>query len=147
VVGSNIANILLILGAAALITPLGARFADLRLDLALVLAATVALWLMILDGALSRLDAGILLVALGAFLWTGLRRETPIAPEPTLELDPAHPVWRALLMVAGGLVALAFGAQWLVGGASELARAAGLSEAVIGLTVVAVGTSLPELAT
>ncbi len=147
VVGSNIANILLILGAAALITPLRAGFAALRFDLALVLAATVALWLMILDGGLSRLDAGILLVALAAFLWSGLRRETPIAPEPPLELDPTHPVWRALLMVAAGLVALAFGAQWLVGGASELARAAGLSEAVIGLTVVAVGTSLPELAT
>ncbi|MFC3615084.1 calcium/sodium antiporter [Lutimaribacter marinistellae] len=147
VVGSNIANILLILGAAAVISPLRTRFELLRLDLVLVLLATLGLWLILLDGAVSRIDAAILLAALAGFLWNGLSRQAPAPSAPILEPEPAQSAWKAILMVGTGLVALALGAQWLVQGASELARAAGLSEAVIGLTVVAVGTSLPELAT
>ena len=146
VVGSNIANILLILGVAAVISPVGIGFGPLRRDLAVMLAATLLLWGMILGGYLGRIEGLILFAGLLAFLWAALRSGTVEVDEKLVTLDPP-PLWRSVLIAVGGLAVLMISARLLIDSATEIARAFGISEAVIGLTIVAIGTSLPELAT
>ena len=144
VVGSNIANVLLILGVSAAIVPVPVPFASVRAELAVMIAASIALWLMMLGGMISHLEGTLLLVALVVYLWRSLAGGAH-PPEET-----AHEVsgpWLAALAIIGGLASLMLGARFLVDSASEMARAVGVSEAVIGLTIVAIGTSLPELAT
>jgi len=155
VVGSNIANALLILGAAALISPITVDRLEIRRDAFVTVLATVALVLVALDGAVSRLEGALFLVALGAYgatsYWLDSRRGSPAAAlhEEESEQLAALPrdLPRALLALALGLGALLIGAQLLLIGSTGLARSWGVPEAIIGLTVVAVGTSLPELAT
>jgi cation:H+ antiporter len=143
VVGSNIANILLILGLCALLRPLSTGTGDLRRETAVMMAAALALVPLFLLGRLDRGAGALLLAALAAYLGWTIR--TARAGGEQLRADtPAGP---ALLWVGAGLVALVLGARWLVDGAVGLARGLGLSEAFIGLSIVAVGTSLPELAT
>jgi cation:H+ antiporter len=144
VVGSNIANILLILGAAAVIFPVSAPFAPMRRDIAVMLAATLFLWIVLASGNIGRGIGIAMLAALAVYLWISFRAGQG-ATEAEDEL-PA-PLWRAVAEAVGGLLTLIVGARLLVWSASEIARSYGISEAVIGLTVVAVGTSLPELAT
>ena len=146
VLGSNIANILLILGLAAAIAPVRMPFAALRRDLAVMIAATILLWLMLAGGRVGRAEGLVLLAGLGAYLWLCFTtsKDAVAAEAPAVRQRPL-PVSGA--MVAAGLIALMVGARLLVDSATDIARAAGLSEAVIGLTIVAVGTSLPELAT
>jgi cation:H+ antiporter len=144
VLGSNIANILLILGLSALIAPLLIPVRKLWRDLAFMLAATAVIWVMLLDGQVTRLDgvlliAGLLIFLVTAFV-TGKSDE-----DQTIEGD--IPQWKAWAFTLGGLVVLVIGARFLVDSATDIARAFGISEAIIGLTIVAVGTSLPELAT
>ncbi|MEZ5913194.1 MAG: calcium/sodium antiporter [Paracoccaceae bacterium] len=144
VVGSNIANVLLILGLSALVFPIRIDARTMGRELAFMLAATAALAAALAGGMLSRPEALAMLAALAAYLWLCLRG-TPTAPD-----TPATPpmrLWPAIGLTLAGLVALILGARALVDAAVAIARAAGLSEAVIGLTIVAVGTSLPELAT
>lgn len=144
VLGSNIANILLILGLSALIAPLLIPVRKLWRDLAFMLAASATIWVMLLDGQVTRLEGILLLVGLAVFLVvafiTGKSDE-----DESIEGD--MPQWKAWAYTLGGLVVLVIGARLLVDSATDLARAFGISEAVIGLTIVAVGTSLPELAT
>ena len=143
VVGSNIANILLILGRAALVWPMVVA-GGLRRDLAVMLAAAAALVPLFVLGEVGRLAGLALLAGLVAYLWAAFRG--PGAAVATEAVAPmALP--KAVLIVGLGLVGLVVGARLLVDGAVGLARAAGLSEAFIGLSIVAVGTSLPELAT
>lgn len=155
VVGSNTANILLILGAAAVICPLAASRSAFPRDGTAVLLSAVACVLLVLAGRLDRLS-GIVLVALlvGYVLYTYLRERRVSDASASMhaaEASAAAPVptrlWVSILFAAGGLVATMVGAQLLVDSAIQLARAAGISETILGLTVVAVGTSLPELAT
>jgi cation:H+ antiporter len=153
VVGSNIFNVLFILGLAALVAPLIVQRQLIRLDVPIMLGASGVLWLMSLDGVLDRLDGAIL--ATGIIVYTTLlirmaRRqglaaaaETTQAPAPGLR----DRLLAQLVMILGGLVMLVLGSQWLVAGAIALAQTLGLSELVISLTIVAAGTSLPELAT
>jgi cation:H+ antiporter len=143
VLGSNIANILLILGVSAAIAPLIIPVRKLWRDLGFMLLATATIWIMLLDGTVSRLDGAILFAGLLVFLTTAFLAGK-MEPEDDM---PIPPVWKAALMTLGGLVVLVIGARLLVDSASEIARTYGISEAVIGLTIVAVGTSLPELAT
>ena len=143
VLGSNIANILLILGVSALIAPLIIPARRLARDLAFMLLATGAIWVMLLDGMVTRLEGGLLLVGLAAFLYMAFTSGSVEQEDDPLETSVA----KAALMTVGGLVALVIGAHFLVESASTIARTYGISEAVIGLTIVAVGTSLPELAT
>ncbi|WP_126976593.1 calcium/sodium antiporter [Frigidibacter oleivorans] len=150
VVGSNIANILLILGVAALISPVRMGFADLRRDHAVMLAATVALWLAIFGGLLSRIEGLALVAGLLVFLTLALRSGKDAPAEAGVDAGdvlPPPPLWRAGLITLAGLALLVLGARFLVDSATIIARDFGVSEAVIGLTIVAVGTSLPELAT
>ncbi len=150
-VGSNIANVALILGICALIRPLDVRSGILRRELPMALAASVALLLMVLDGALTRIDGLLLAIGLMAFLVWSVRAAKrgvadPLASELAAEIPPAISSGRALFWIVLGLLLLVASSQLLIWGAVNLARMMGVSDLVIGLTIVAVGTSLPELA-
>jgi len=144
VLGSNIANILLILGVAALITPILIPLSRLWRDLAVMAGATALVWFMLLDGAVSRLEGGILLAGLVGFLAMSF---LVVRVDDADDEAPPPPIWRSALLTVGGLVILMVGARLLVDSSTDIALTFGISEAVIGLTIVAVGTSLPELAT
>ena len=147
VVGSNIFNAMLITGVAAMVAPMTILPSTVRKDIPIAVVASLALTIMVLtDGDLSRLDAVILLVGFIGFMWLTLhgakdKGSDDTAPSKTLS------VGRALLMLVVGLACLVAGSNIFVDGATEVAARLGVSEAVIGLTVVAGGTSLPELAT
>jgi cation:H+ antiporter len=144
VLGSNIANILLILGVSGLIAPLLIPWRNLRRDIFILLGSTAIVWLMLSDGVISRIEGAILFAGLIGFLTTAF-----LAGDVEVDTDatPLPPIWKAAVATLFGLIALVIGAHYLVQSASIIAREFGVSEAVIGLTVVAVGTSLPELAT
>ncbi|UKV14129.1 calcium/sodium antiporter [Thalassospiraceae bacterium SW-3-3] len=151
VVGSNIANILLIVGVSALVWPIRVSGDTLKRDTAVMMAAAIILVPIFAFGMMGRVAGGILFVSLVAYLVFAYRqsRNAPnaaVADEGDLPV-PARGLWLSLIWVIGGLVALMFGARFMVDGAVTIARTFGVSEAFIGLTVVAVGTSLPELAT
>lgn len=150
IVGSNIANIGLILGASALVMPLMVPRSLLRRELPIMIVATLALYVMCLDGVLTRFDAVFLLSFLLLFIYYCLRyaRHTgtdPQAPTDMVEKERSHR-GRDILYIVGGIVGLGLGANWMVTSAVTIARAFGLSELFIGMTIVALGTSLPELA-
>lgn len=146
VVGSNIANILIILGATALVAPIVTRGHDLRESWGMMMAASLLLIALAFMGALGRWDGVILLAALAVILW---RQLTTAKPDEVGEIEGAAlgARWgKIILWLAGGLVLLPAGADLLVRGATDIARAFGVTEVVIGLTLVAIGTSLPEMA-
>ncbi|WP_316015652.1 calcium/sodium antiporter [Roseobacter sp. HKCCA0434] len=144
VVGSNIANILLILGAAALVAPL--PLPSTALDRAALagsaLLGALALW----NGEAGRGVGLLLLAALAAYLATAIWLARRGRLEIVTAQAPGDPAWRIALNLALGLGGLLLGAQLLIRGAVEIAESLGVSQTVIGLTIVAVGTSLPELA-
>jgi cation:H+ antiporter len=151
--GSNIANIGLVLGITALITPIrGTLPTTLRKEIPILILLTPATMLLFLDGSLDLRDGFILIAGLVIFLiWMtrmGIRLNTSdsIAAELVDELPPKLSWGKAGLWIAVGFVALLVGATLLVDGAENIAQYLGISELVIGLTIVAVGTSLPELA-
>lgn len=152
VVGSNIANVTLILGAGMLLRPAQVVARTVRVDAPLVVAVSVALVLMLQDGLVSRLEGIVLVASLVAFTGITLqqsRKESPAVKEEyeeALEHAP-HGMLLSLVMVLVGLGALVLGGNLFLNTAVLIARTLGVSEAVIGLTVVAVGTSLPELVT
>jgi cation:H+ antiporter len=156
VVGSNIANVLLVLGVAALVTPVVAGVRVVRREVPLMIAASVVLWLMALSGEIDRLE-GVLLVAgilaYTAYLVRASRREaSAVRAEFAAEFGNgagrgAGAIAADLAMVAAGLAMLLIGAHWIVGGAVAMATTLGIPEIVVGLTIVAIGTSLPEIAT
>ena len=150
--GSNITNIALILGVTALISPIAVHSQVLRKELPILTGVTVLAGWQIWDGYITRIDAFVLLgVFAGLMAWTilqGLRRKADIlGSEMELELKVhAMPVRRAFLWLAAGLVLLIVSSRILVWGAVEIAHGFGVSDLIIGLTIVAIGTSLPELA-
>ncbi|SEW05071.1 cation:H+ antiporter [Cognatiyoonia koreensis] len=142
VVGSNIANLLLILGLAALIAPVESRFQDNRGDLFWMCGAVIILPVLFYSGHIGRIEGFVLALGLVSYLVLRLRG----ARDGELTVDAA-PLWRSLLITALGLAAVMAGAHYLVQSATIIARDWGVSEAMIGLSIVAIGTSLPELAT
>jgi cation:H+ antiporter len=144
VLGSNIANILLILGISALIAPLIIPFDRLKNDLFIMVGVSALLWWMMLDGGLSRLEGIGMLVGISAYIGFSIWAGSGHVDEDT---SPIPPAWKSWAMIIGGLVVLMVGARLLVDNAVIIASSFGVSEAVIGLTIVAVGTSLPEMAT
>ena len=159
-VGSNISNLLLILGCAALAAPLTVSLRLFRLDIPAMVAAVAALWLFGRNGKLDRVEGVMLLIALVtyfAFTIRQGRRESAIAAteaqlaESEITYDPTTSDWKSLVLevvrLVVGLALLVLGADWLVGACVKLAQQLGVSDLVIGLTVVAIGTSLPELVT
>ncbi|MAM88923.1 MAG: sodium:calcium antiporter [unclassified Hahellaceae] len=156
VVGSNIFNVLFILGISALIIPLVVSRQLIRLDVPVMIVASVLAMALAFDGALGRLDGAILfagIIAYTVFLIVSSRREKAAADDEfagEYGLKAAPRQYATLINVGfilAGLVLLVTGSNFLVEGAVTLARALGLSELVIGLTVIAAGTSLPEVAT
>lgn len=149
--GSNVTNIALIIGATAVLRPLRVRSRTLRRELPVLMAVTLAALALMADGHLGRLDGALLLGGLALLLYTVLLlarrdRRDPLAAEFAAEVPTDMPTGLALLWVGAGLAGLLIGSHTLVWGAVALAQALGVSDLVIGLTIVAVGTSLPELA-
>lgn len=153
IVGSNISNTALILGAAALIYPLKAKAVVVRREMPIMIAVSGVLWLMLLDGELGKID-GIFLTA-GVFVYTtfvyysakrGKQKEIEKEFEEAVD-KPTKNLWIDMALLVGGVSLLVLGAKLLVDGAVEFARLLSIPEVVIGLSIVAVGTSLPELAT
>ncbi|MCK6424654.1 MAG: calcium/sodium antiporter [Burkholderiaceae bacterium] len=157
VVGSNIFNVLFILGLSALITPLVVDIQLIRQEVPIMIGASLLLLAFAFDGRLSALDGGILcvlLLAYTAFLVLQSRRQTQAAQdEYAQEVTPAEPGgwdrhWSVQIgLIAAGLAALVFGSDFLVQAAVSFAKAIGVSDLIIGLTIVAAGTSMPEVAT
>ena len=150
VVGSNVANVGLILAVAVLVRPIAADPALLRRDLPVAVAVTALAVAFLADGRVGRAEGAVLVVGLAAYLAWSVRAARSESAAAALDVPipaPTGPAWRDAVLVAGGLGGLVLGADLFVGGAVALAEAAGVSNAVIGLTVVAIGTSLPELAT
>ena len=153
IVGTNLVNILLILGLSALLVPIAFERATLRFDLPAMTAAALLLFLLSIDGTLTRLDGGILLLG-GVAYTTGVvrvggRETSDMAKDPAdtgAAASDHRPLRQALLLVAG-MAVVVVGAELLVDGAVSSARALGVSDTVIGLTIVAIGTSAPELVT
>lgn len=155
VVGSNIVNVLFILGISALVAPLVVNQQLVRVDLPIMVGASILFYVLAMDGRLDLWDSSLLIVSVIAyvvFLIRESRREQGAAsgpPDPELEAvraDPGAPFANVLWAMVG-VVALVAGSRVLVDGAVGIATALGVSELVIGLTVLAIGTSLPELAT
>jgi cation:H+ antiporter len=156
VVGSNIFNVLFILGISALIAPLVVNIQLIRQEVPIMLGASVLLLVLGLDGRLSALDGGLLFVLLAAytvFLVVQSRRETQAAQDEfAQEIQPAQAgAWDShwtvqIGLIAIGLAALVFGSDYLVQAAVNFAKAMGMSDLIIGLTIVAAGTSMPEVA-
>ena len=156
VVGSNVFNVLFILGLSALIVPLVVNVQLIRQEVPIMIGASLLLLLLGLDGRVSAWEGAMLVVLLAVytvFLVLQSRRETQAAQDEfAAEMPPLDAQsWDArlpvqLLMIGVGLAALVFGSQWLVEAAVTFAKAMGVSDLVIGLTIVAAGTSMPEVA-
>lgn len=146
VTGSNVANMGLILGATAIFYPLATDWGFLRREVPWLLGVTLLVIPLAYDGALGRLEGGVLLAVLIVFLVLMFRQGGAPGAGIVAAAGAATPVWRSALWVMGGIAVLALGAQALVAGATTLAIEWGVPERVIGLTLVAIGTSLPELA-
>lgn len=152
-IGSNITNIALVLGTTALITPLDVRSETLRREYPILFAVTLVVLVLLMDGYFSRLDGLIMLAGLAVLIYgivmIGMRSRTtdPISQEFAQEI-PAKGMKtpRAVLWFSIGFLLLLLGSKLLVMGAVEIAHMWGVSDLVIGLTIVAIGTSLPELA-
>lgn len=151
VVGSNISNIALILGLAALVQPLRVEAQVVRVDGPILVAVSVLLVLLIQDAGLDRVDGVLLSVGVVSYVafnvWAAQGEPDTVREEYDTGVPNQHAFWRDLVFFGFGLGGLIGGADLLVGGAVHVARVLELSQVVIGLTVVAVGTSLPELAT
>lgn len=156
VVGSNIVNVLLILGLSAAITPLIVSQQLVWLDVPIMIALSILTFGLGLDGLLGRGD-GMLFILIGAvytgFLFVQSRKESQSVQEMyRKEFGPVSDKrirdWLVQLgMIVGGVLLLVWGSRWFVSGATAIARSLGVSELIIGLTILAVGTSLPEIAT
>ena len=145
VVGSNIANIALILGLTAIIFPIPASKSTLRRDAPFMLLATILLVAVGMYGTIGRLVGLVFVLMLVAFVtWQIVICRKNAQPEPEDATQPMA-LWKALLLVVVSIAALVYGADILIKGASGIASSLGTSERIIGLTIVAVGTSLPEL--
>ncbi len=150
-VGSNIANIGLILGIGAMMRPLTVQARLLRAEVPIVIATSLIVWAVAIDGELSRQDGLILLAMFVLFLGYSLRTAKQESRAVKAEMSEAIPMTgkplNDVLLSVGGLVGLIIGAQLMVYAAVAIARYLGVSELMVGLTIVAIGTSFPELAT
>ena len=145
IVGSNIFNLLVVIGACAVIFPAKSNEDILKRDLWWNIGASVLLLITIIDGNLSRLE-GLLFLAvfifyLGLMVRSAMKNRTEETPMDVM------PLWKSILFVISGLAAVVFGGDMVVDNASLIAKAWGMSDTLVGLTIVAIGTSLPELVT
>ena len=155
VIGSNIINILLILGTSALVTPLLVSSQLIRIDVPLMIAASLAMWAVAADGNIARWEGVLLFVALLIYILFCIRKsrseEQKVVDEFAQEYSKPVNGWIAILkqiaLIIAGLILLGLGSNWLVDGAVTVATRLGVDELLIGLTIVSIGTSLPEVVT
>ena len=153
VVGSNILNIALILGLSALINPLKVDSHIVKADVPLLAGATFMLVVLLEDFHISRMEGAFLLLCIVGYVVGNIMTVKKTAPEDNkidgleVQEDSGKTFWRDIALLIVGIITLGFGANFLVTGAVDLARIWGLSEALIGLTIVSIGTGTPELAT
>ena len=147
VIGSNIANLALVLGLTALIFPLAIENQSLRVDWPVMMFASGLFYLFMLDGEIARWE-GIVLFSLliGFVIWLlNIKKESSV--EDDTNNTKKTSITKPILLVIAGLIGLYFGSEWLLNGAVNIAKQAGISEHIIGVTIIAFGTSVPELAT
>ena len=153
VVGSNILNIALILGLSALINPLKIDSHIVKADVPLLTGATFMLVVLLEDFHISRMEGAFLLLCIAGYVIGNIMTVKKTTPEENeiegmeAPVDSGKTFWRDVALLIVGIITLGFGANFLVKGAVDLARIWGLSEALIGLTIVSIGTGTPELAT
>jgi len=152
VIGSNIVNVAFILGLSVILLPILPDKQTLKIDYPVMVVASFALLIFALDNIIARWEGVILFLILIVFIYRMVaksRKDEKVRSEANKDNDKEDtktmPVWKALTFVALGLIGLFFGAEWFVDGAIQIASSFGLSDAIIGVTVVAVGTSMPEL--
>ncbi len=149
VIGSNISNVGFILSVTAIFSTIYIAKSFFKFDFPILMLVSVGFIVMIADGDVSRLDGFLLLGAFVLFLYTLVRRtqkyptEVEVSPETN---SPPLPIWKTIVYLLFGGFGLWLGAEWLIDGSVAIAQYFGLSERVIGITIVAVGTSIPELA-
>jgi cation:H+ antiporter len=149
ILGSNIANIGLILGITALLMPLIVAPSTLRREFPIMMGVQLVFWAMAIDGIISRIDGIVLLLILTAFMAYLVRDARRGGGVHDVDLAPPGftiPGWQKTLLMLGGMAGLALGAHLMVHAAVNMARAFGIDPVIIGLTIIAIGTSLPELA-
>ncbi len=154
VIGSNIINVLFVLGAAAVVAPLIVNSDLVRKDVPVMIGASFAVWYMASDGTISRIEGMLLFASLCIYLTYSIvtSRRANLASEKELEdvgvaLSGKRAVALQVFFLIAGLALLGVGANWLVAGATAIATSFGISDLVVGLTVVAIGTSMPEAVT
>ena len=159
IIGSNIANVLLVLGIAALLGAIHVTSRVVRIDVPVMITASTLFLLFALDGTLGRVDGIILFGGLIVFVTWTLRatRRGPERPDPEVSTEaapsgagddpPKGSLLRVALELVAGIAVLAVAARFVVGGAEEIARSLGVPELIVGLTIVALGTSAPEIVT
>lgn len=154
VVGSNICNLALVLGITCVIEPIHVRSDSMKIDWPVAMGSAILLYFVSLQGYINRTEGIIffgLLLAYTFFIIRKSRKETKSMREIEDELDlpdsTASNAWKDVVYLMIGCLGLYYGSEWFVGGAQDLARELGVSERVIGITVLALGTSLPELVT
>ena len=155
VVGSNIANIALVLGATALVYPIRVSKTSLSVDWPMLMLASLLFYFFILNLKLEWYEGIIFVSILATFtIWmirksrkAGLKKTDEASNDFNKEAIKEMNIWMSFLLIAGGCLALVIGADWLVYGAKNIARSYDVSESVISLSMIAIGTSLPELAT
>lgn len=152
VVGSNIFNVLFILGVSALIVPLRVSTQLIRLDVPIMIGASILALLFCLDGSISHIESVVFVVGIVSYtvfiIWYSRRNPNITDDSDVIVVEPTPRGWlKNIALILIGLVGLIAGAKWFVDGAIVIAREMGVSELIIGLTLVAIGTSMPELAT
>lgn len=151
VVGSNIANISLVLGLSALLYPITIRMAILRMDYLFTVLTAFLFYFLAFNGQISRMEGGILLIILIALNWYFFKKLKVADENLEGEVDfgslKTTPIWKSLLLFSIGVLGLYFGSDLLVENAVKISKSIGISERIIGVTIVAVGTSLPEMVT
>ncbi len=153
VTGSNIFNLMLVAGVCTFIKPIVSETSTLKRDFPVATAAAVMVLLFILDGEISRIEAGIFLVSCAVYIYVLIKdalksRKVEKASQEIEETEKkTAPMWRSVLFVFLGIPMIIVGGDLVVESATSIAQTFGLSETIIGLTIVAIGTSLPELVT
>jgi len=147
IIGSNMVNVFIILGISATIYPISSRISSRRFDIPLSILAPVMVLLLTVDGVLSRIDGLVLMLFFLLFLYVTVRNALKFPEKEQIEDFKPMKIWKSVVLIVGGLALLVVGGRMIVPSAVNIATKIGISEAVIGLTIVALGISLPELAT
>ena len=147
VVGSNIANVGLVLGLSSLVFPITIKFTQVKIDLGIYMVVCLLFTYFCMDGEIIRMEGLILFACIIAYTWFAITHPAKNRDPGIGQINPNVPLSKLLLLILFGILLLSIGANIFITGAIDIARYFGVSEIVIGMTIVALGTSLPELAT